>query len=323
MKSILCIVTVIALIIAGCESVGHDDNIDEPFDAGPILFVLERQLWSMNEEGSNVKQLTNDPDFPIYDAKWSPDGEKIAIRGSANPKDPHEFAGAIYVMNADGTDKTQVTFPPTGLFRYIGDGSSFVWSPDGTKIAFSRMIPPESAGTYFIFIVDLETGEERMVSETHMFVYGWYTEGNKLLVLLKKSDSDSGLAIIDKEGNIIKHLISSDSRVNAIDFSHDGKKIALTYAGELYIMDSDGNNFTKIKDAEYIDWVQVISPDGNKIIYIDERKQEQAFTPIPQYLKILTLSTNNEKDISPFHYTELFVESGKDRRYTITSWRGR
>ncbi len=117
-----------------------------------------------------------------------------------------------------------------------------------------------------------------------------------------------------------------ETRVKNARLSNDGTKIAFTYGTELHIMDSNGENLEKIKNAEYIDWFQVLSPDADKLIYIEEHKGEHAFTPIPQYLKILTLSSNEEKDISPFHYTELFVESGEqiyNKRYFITSWRRR
>jgi WD40-like Beta Propeller Repeat len=40
-------------------------------------------------------------------------------------------AGDIYVMNADGTGQTRLTTDPAREF-------GTAWSPDGTKIAFSR-----------------------------------------------------------------------------------------------------------------------------------------------------------------------------------------
>jgi Tol biopolymer transport system component len=91
--------------------------------------VLERfdgthfQIYTINPNGTNLTQLTNDG-LDHFDAKWSPDGTKIAF-ASGVPIESSE----IYMINADGTGRTQLT----------GSGGSSwspTWSPDGTKIAF-------------------------------------------------------------------------------------------------------------------------------------------------------------------------------------------
>src|SRR5260370_26568664 len=67
---------------------------------GKIVFVSDRQndkglkLWTMNPDGSNPTQLTNEsgrgpnlPSYmPVYDGpvKWSRDGSKIALRSIRN-----------------------------------------------------------------------------------------------------------------------------------------------------------------------------------------------------------------------------------------------
>jgi TolB protein len=75
-------------------------------------------LHVINPDGSgrfNVTQgQTSEPAFP----DWSPDGSKIVF-GTFN---------AAYVINADGTSYHQVG----------GGGARNVWSPDQSKVAFSR-----------------------------------------------------------------------------------------------------------------------------------------------------------------------------------------
>lgn len=77
--------------------------------------------------------LTDDTNDLAYQPDWSPDGSKIAF-----VRDPFVIVGQkvesnaeIWVMNADGSGKTQLTNNPRS-------DSQPAWSPDGTKIAFTR-----------------------------------------------------------------------------------------------------------------------------------------------------------------------------------------
>ena len=62
------------------------------------------------------------------DPRWSPDKTRIVFLSNMNRVDG---GSDIFVMNADGSDLTQLTNHPT---RTADRGP--VWSPDGSKIAF-------------------------------------------------------------------------------------------------------------------------------------------------------------------------------------------
>ncbi len=99
-------------------------------DEGTYPSVISN-LWCMNADGSDLKNLTNLPsgdamygDFHGY--SWSPDGSKLAL------------AGVIYFYEMD------IFLVPVidGGFTRIAGGlkvciASPRWAPDGTRILFS------------------------------------------------------------------------------------------------------------------------------------------------------------------------------------------
>ena len=89
-------------------------------DGSKIAFIStdenEYGLWIMNSNGDNPHCLTQDICF--YPCSWSPDGEYIVytsgLEGSTMIGDSAVYApgdGRLWVINADGTDKYQLTFP--------------------------------------------------------------------------------------------------------------------------------------------------------------------------------------------------------------------
>ncbi len=90
------------------------------------------QIYVMKADGSQQTRLTT-TNTPGGDGSpaWSPDGQKIAFSSFRNEKSEayRDGNGDIYVMNADGSEQTQLT-------NNLADDASPFWSPDGKRIAF-------------------------------------------------------------------------------------------------------------------------------------------------------------------------------------------
>ncbi|WP_105615245.1 flagellin N-terminal helical domain-containing protein [Vallitalea okinawensis] len=105
-------------------------------DSSKVIFASsDDNIYSINVDGSNLQQLTNDSlekEKPVY----SPDGTQIAYSAfdSANNK------WKVFVMNSDGTQQTEVPVASTD----ITDGSvihiKIQWSEDSEKLLISPRI---------------------------------------------------------------------------------------------------------------------------------------------------------------------------------------
>ena len=85
-------------------------------------------IWVLNVNGTGLTNLTPDPKPAIYadrSPSWSPDGSRIAFVSNRSG------TMHLWVMNADGSNKTQVV-PPS----VQGAERSAAWSYDGRLIAF-------------------------------------------------------------------------------------------------------------------------------------------------------------------------------------------
>lgn len=117
------------------------------------------ELYTMNVDGTDVRRLT---DRPGYDggAWWSPDGTQIVWRAwypeGAALEDYRRLLAQdmvrpnrmeLWVMNADGSGKRQVTALGGANF-----GPS--WTPDGKRIIFSSNFPNPRSRNFDLFLVD-------------------------------------------------------------------------------------------------------------------------------------------------------------------------
>jgi len=113
-----------------------------PIKADPGAATSDSDIFTANVDDliSGIEQptnITNTPDQIEDDADWSPElpgGSKVVFTSHPTTDNP-QFSNLaeIYVMNADGSGRTRLTFNTY-------EERAPAWSPDGTRIVFSCRI---------------------------------------------------------------------------------------------------------------------------------------------------------------------------------------
>ena len=159
------------VLIAGCQPQSEIATPpDLPSVENKIVFSSERdgnsEIYLMNEDGSAVARLTNDPDEDSL-PYCSPDGSRIVF--SSDRSGNHQ----LFLMDIDGGNVVRLTHNDY-------DNNSPSWSPDGGKIAFSS---GGNASPSNLFTIEPDGSNELQVTNREGYNFlspTWSPDGSKL-----------------------------------------------------------------------------------------------------------------------------------------------
>jgi TolB protein len=128
------------------------------------------RLFASGLDGSRARQLT-DGSGVVWGSRWSPDGKRIVF----SDRDAQGLL-QVFVMNADGSGRHQVTRPASGEQSQMP-----AWSPDASKLAVQAGVRGQPA---HIWTVDAVTGAARQLG-AHAQPYddevpAWFPDGKRI-----------------------------------------------------------------------------------------------------------------------------------------------
>jgi len=236
---------------------------------GSIAFERDGQVLTKNpgdvSSGTPLTALGSNED-----PAWSPDGTRIAF--VSNRSGPFD----LYVMNADGTGQTRLTFESV-------DAHNPAWSPDGTRIAFDGNNVSQD-----IVMVDANGAGRRVVAggANIQNAPAWTADGAR--IVFRDFSQGTGLSTVAADGTGRAPLIADASQP---DVSPDGTRIAFTRGGEIAVAGIDGAGATAVTTLGGA--LPAFSPDGTLIAYsrVDGGSFELFTVPVgggPQIKETLT-----------------------------------
>jgi TolB protein len=227
-------------------SIGGSGPLWSP-DGTRVLFgIFFEGVAVVNADGSGFKMLT---EGDVQGYAWSPDGKRVAFgRGSFD--DP----GAVYTINADGTQPVNLTGDEADAAYQV-----FAWSPDGKWIAFVR--DSGSARDRSDIYLAAADGSAPPVNLTQRpGRYGsvaWSPTGTTIAFarsLVPGEDAsffEQDVCTINADGTGLRQLTNDPTLYEGIAWSPDGTKLVFDKLGEgLFIMNPDGSAMRRLTTGE-------------------------------------------------------------------------
>ncbi len=223
-----------AIPFAGGTPVSLGEGIDPVISpkSDVVVFVRGRQLWQVPINGSAPAKRLFDQRGSASDARFSPDGSRIAF---VSGRGDHAFI-AIY---------TNASTPIQYIAPTTSRDDSPRWSPDGARLAFVRR--PGAGGAavnsleiqpnpWSIWIADARTGEatQRWASDntlrgslpsTHGGSNLLWAAGDRI-VFMSMQDNWSHLYSVSARGKDAPLLLTpGDHMAEHVTLSHDGRHV--------------------------------------------------------------------------------------------------
>ena len=257
-----------------------------------IVFVL-----AVPVAGQERRAMTTDDGLDMVQvggAMISPDGSWVLFSKSELNWEENERETTWWRVSAEGGEP----------YRYIGDdgGGNFQFSPDGSRLAFTRSVDDESQ----LFLLPTTGGEAVQLSEHETWIgsYAWSEDGSKIIFVATEPRTDeeeeareagydaifvdegpngqqsgnwNNLWLIEVESGAERRLTDTDHRIGSFSVAPNGDRILFTSRienrrnqqnlSEIQLLEVEAGTIRQLTDNSAPEGRLSWAPDGRSFAY--------------------------------------------------------
>ncbi len=290
-------------------------------DGGQVAFVSTvgeaTIISSVNTDGSGRATELTSGGVPA----WSPDGRQIAFaRDVIGGQDGNFtlYTSDVFVMNADGTNPTNLTTSPGT------SDTEPAWSPSGKWIAYISLIPTRwtyymkgmtalpSEGTRDLYVMKADGSDPVLVtngSTTGVVAFVWSPDSQRLFFQITAAEPGSSdypyeNYTVGVDGSGLIKLGNSERLGAGVEWSPDGRQIAFVTEGdgsqEIFVSNADGSKLINVTHSPGDDTDPHWSPAGKQIVFVtDGDGNQEIYVVHPDGSGLQNLSHDPANQVGP------------------------
>jgi Tol biopolymer transport system component/subtilase family serine protease len=249
-----------------------DSAADINYDSSQIAFTSNRarnytpigyeyrqgDIYLVNIDGTNLN-LISDLSYYSHHPSFSPAGQSIAF--TTDQSGNHD----VWRMNIDGTGLIQLT-------NSSSRESVPTWSTNGQKIVYSSDI----SGNDDIFLMN-QDGSSKTALTFSPFAerFADITQDGQKIAFSSDMYGPGDVFVMNSNGTGLLQ-VTIDLSVNEWhpSFNPSGNQLTFVRADvntDIYMIDTDGTNLTRLTHDTALDTVNTWSPDGNTVVFSSSR----------------------------------------------------
>ncbi|NNK09717.1 MAG: amidohydrolase family protein [Flavobacteriaceae bacterium] len=223
-------------------------------DGKSIAFITDKSgsdnIWTLNLENKEEKQISKESKHNFFSAEWTPDGEYIVgAKGRRNIK--------LQIYHKEGGSGSALISEPKNLKvidpAFGSDGKLLYFSQRRNAWNYNAQLPQYQIGTYDMEDADMEVISSRYGSA---FTPTLSPDGN-WLVFGSRFEAQTGLVLRNLntgEERWLAYPVQRDEQESiaplgvlpAMSFTPDSKKLLASYGGKIFAIDIENNSATEI-----------------------------------------------------------------------------
>jgi dipeptidyl aminopeptidase/acylaminoacyl peptidase len=229
-------------------------------------------LWICSIDGTNLRQLTNDPKHDRNPA-WSPNGQWIAFESTRTGD------SQIWLISPEGGEPRQLT-------KISTEADTVVWTPDSKSLGFVSTVNPAYSAKPFsesdaLNKKDLEQAKDGKIKAkiiTKYFYKHWdqWVDGKRKHIFIQSIDGGDPKDVTPGDRDAVP-TSTTFAEGPEFTFSPDGKELAFTQAPtenegwntnhDIFVMPVGGGSEKKLTENRAADGEPSYSPDGKWLAY--------------------------------------------------------
>ena len=266
---ILCFLVVTAALLPllgepGAEAAfpGADGRIAFTQEA-PAGDHTQSDVYTVNPDGSGLIRLTASANKNEFGPAYNPAGTLIAFWRTPAPFGP----GSLWVMNADGSDKHQLT---TGI-----DARDPAWDPTGTRLAYTG----PGQGSFDIWTLRATDGQDRhrvTQGAATDFEPAWSPTGSQIAFTRGFEQGDAGDVYVGAPaGGTTTPVTSSPAYDHQAAWAPGAGRLTFErdfdHSSSIFVVGADGANLVRLTTGPAFDTGPAFSPRGTRIAFGTDR----------------------------------------------------